>query len=544
MIAAAAAIDFIAQRHSMSRVKWLVAIVAAIYVAIIVSHISYVAGGPDESGYMNEARMLASGRTHIDITPLRTLHLDDSWAIVFTPLGFSPRGHEMVPVYPAGYPILFIFGRFFVVALAAFAAIALTYFIACELGLSFWYAVSAAAILAADATFVLHSIVVMSDVVATFWALLAILLALRAAPHPPFGHLLPASGEKGLARDSSLAPRSGERVAEGRVRGALAYRSEEHTSELHAALPIYPPSGPLPPASGEKGLARDSSLAPRSGERVAEGRVRGALAYAAGAAFAIGVWVRPTNILVAIPVLIVLRSKIVKAVIAAIPFGIALMLFNAKVYGSPFATGYGSAAVFTWGDCFWEQLRYLMHIVSPAVVIGGLLIVLDKKAPRALLFAWFAAFIVFYGCWQVCDNWTLTRFLLPATPALIIAAVFLVRDIPWPRAVAAIVILGILGYSVDKWHKRHILDVPNDQLIYSRSVRVAQQLVPRDAMLVTGLLSGTFFNYDNERFTVRWDTLEADRFAALRARTNAKWYAALSEVEVPMTEFRRRLPGR
>ena len=472
----------------MSRVKWLVAIVAAIYVAIIVSHISYVAGGPDESGYMNEARMLASGRTHIDITPLRTLHLDDSWAIVFTPLGFSPRGHEMVPVYPAGYPILFIFGRFFVVALAAFAAIALTYFIACELGLSFWYAVSAAAILAADATFVLHSIVVMSDVVATFWALLAILLALRAAPHPPFGHLLPASGEKGLARDSSLAPRSGERVAEGRVRGSLA--------------------------------------------------------YAAGAAFAIGVWVRPTNILVAIPVLIVLRSKIVKAVIAAIPFGIALMLFNAKVYGSPFATGYGSAAVFTWGDCFWEQLRYLMHIVSPAVVIGGLLIVLDKKAPRALLFAWFAAFIVFYGCWQVCDNWTLTRFLLPATPALIIAAVFLVRDIPWPRAVAAIVILAILGYSVDKWHKRHILDVPNDQLIYSRSVRVAQQLVPRDAMLVTGLLSGTFFNYDNERFTVRWDTLEADRFAALRARTNAKWYAALSEVEVPMTEFRRRLPGR
>src|ERR1051326_233360 len=185
MIAAAAAIDFIAQRHSMSRVKWLVAIVAAIYVAIIVSHISYVAGGPDESGYMNEARMLASGRTHIDITPLRTLHLDDSWAIVFTPLGFSPRGHEMVPVYPAGYPILFIFGRFFVVALAAFAAIALTYFIACELGLSFWYAVSAAAILAADATFVLHSIVVMSDVVATFWALLAILLALRAAPPPP-----------------------------------------------------------------------------------------------------------------------------------------------------------------------------------------------------------------------------------------------------------------------------------------------------------------------------------------------------------------------
>jgi len=435
----------------MSRVKWLVAIVAAIYVAIIVSHISYVAGGPDESGYMNEARMLASGRAHIDVTPLRTLGLDDSWAIVFTPLGFSPRGHEMVPVYPAGYPLHLLLGGFFVVPLAAFGAIALTYFIARELGLSFWYAVSAAAILAVDATFVLHSIVVMSDVVATFWALLAIWLALRNKP------------------------------------------------------------------------------------------------TWAGIAFAIGVWVRPTNILIAIPLLIALRFRVLKTILGAIPFAVALMLFNAKVYGSPFATGYGSAAVFTWGDCFWEQLRYLIHIVSPAVVIGGAIIVFDKRVTawtRALLIAWFGAFIIFYGCWQVCDNWTLTRFLLPATPALIIGAVFLVRDIPWPRAVAAIVILAILGYSVDKWHKRHILGVTNDQLIYKGSVRAAQQLVPRDAMLVTGLLSGTFFNYDNERFTVRWDTLEADRFATLRARTNAKWYAALSEVEVPMSEFRRRLPGR
>jgi hypothetical protein len=39
------------------------------------------------------------------------------------------------------------------------------------------------------------------------------------APHPPFGHLLPASGEKGTRYRASLAPRSGERVAEGRVRG-------------------------------------------------------------------------------------------------------------------------------------------------------------------------------------------------------------------------------------------------------------------------------------------------------------------------------------
>jgi len=63
------------------------------------------------------------------------------------------------------------------------------------------------------------------------------------APHPPFGHLLPASGEKGNARELPVAPRS------ARNGGEFAPRSAHNAGEL--------------------------PLAPRSGERVAEGRVRG-----------------------------------------------------------------------------------------------------------------------------------------------------------------------------------------------------------------------------------------------------------------------------
>jgi hypothetical protein len=48
-------------------------------------------------------------------------------------------------------------------------------------------------------------------------------------PHPAFGHLLPASAGRRVItqeyRHYPLAPRSGERVAEGRVRGSLAYRA-------------------------------------------------------------------------------------------------------------------------------------------------------------------------------------------------------------------------------------------------------------------------------------------------------------------------------
>ena len=169
--------------------KWLLAIVATIYIAIIVRNISFVAGGPDESGYMNEARMLASGHTHIAIAPLRTLHLDNSFGEVFTPLGFSPRPDgTMVPVYPPGYPIHLLVAAaiggwshapFFIVPLAAFASIVLMYAVAREFGLSPPYAIASAAILAAYPTFVVHSIVVMSDVLAMFWALLAMWLAAR-----------------------------------------------------------------------------------------------------------------------------------------------------------------------------------------------------------------------------------------------------------------------------------------------------------------------------------------------------------------------------
>jgi hypothetical protein len=58
-----------------------------------------------------------------------------------------------------------------------------------------------------------------------WWWVAVAAVALLAAPHPAFGHLLPASGEKG--NRFPLAPRSGERVvrsgAKDRVRGALRW---------------------------------------------------------------------------------------------------------------------------------------------------------------------------------------------------------------------------------------------------------------------------------------------------------------------------------
>src|SRR5205807_306474 len=96
-----------------------------------------------------------------------------------------------------------------------------------------------------------------------------------SAPHPPFGHLLPAGGEKGDNVALPLAPRSEESAAlpASRTGDNVALPVARH----NAALPLAPRSEesaalPLAPRSDENAAL---PLAPRSGERVAEGRVRG-----------------------------------------------------------------------------------------------------------------------------------------------------------------------------------------------------------------------------------------------------------------------------
>src|SRR5438105_835102 len=54
-------------------------------------------------------------------------------------------------------------------------------------------------------------------------------------PDPPFGHLLPASGEKGNLWCCYPSPRvSGERVAGGRVRGFLRYPARDANPAHHS----------------------------------------------------------------------------------------------------------------------------------------------------------------------------------------------------------------------------------------------------------------------------------------------------------------------
>src|SRR5688500_9651939 len=342
--------------------RWRFAIVGIFiaYAVLLFRNTSLAAGGPDESGYMNAARMIASGTLRLEVDALARLGLDPSFLDVFTPLGFNSTGERsIVPAYPPGLPVHLLVAGHYVSPLLALGCLLLTYALGRELGLTPAYATAAAAILAVTPQFILFALQVMSDVPATFWALLAVLLALKSERRP-------------------------------------------------------------------------------------------VLAIAAGAAMAIGVCVRPTNVLVALPVVLAMQGRLgllLRAAAGALPPLIALLWFQNAVYGSPFATGYGTPGQVISFDGFGEKLvfysTWMARTLTPLIAPLGLLVLFHRRVVlwhRALLAAWYLVFLLFYCGWGLFEEWWYTRFLLPATPAIIIAALLLVRDFSRHRAVAAVLI--------------------------------------------------------------------------------------------------------
>ena len=88
-------------------------VVSGVVVATALAWGTYVAGGSDSYCYLNQAELFARGRVH-DIEPLAT---DTTWP--GTPGAFVPAGHAavpgvrgaMVPICPAGYPVLLTAAR-------------------------------------------------------------------------------------------------------------------------------------------------------------------------------------------------------------------------------------------------------------------------------------------------------------------------------------------------------------------------------------------------------------------------------------------------
>jgi dolichyl-phosphate-mannose-protein mannosyltransferase len=182
-------------RRAPRRIALVLILAAAGYGAFLSRYAAFAVGGSDSSGYANTARRLAAGSLLDRPRCLDRLGLPDALTPVFTPLGFlpGPRPGTTAPLYPIGFPAHLAIaaefagwdvGPFLVSPVAAAACLLLLYLVGRELALSRLWSAAAAVILAIFPPFLFQALQPMSDVVATFWCLVAVFSALKARRRP------------------------------------------------------------------------------------------------------------------------------------------------------------------------------------------------------------------------------------------------------------------------------------------------------------------------------------------------------------------------
>lgn len=173
----------------------LACLVLLSYGGFISWNFSSVAAGADSSGYLNSARLIASGRISSELrVPPEFGPQEKLFRQQFQPHGFAPfEGRAgLSPTYAVGLPLhLALAGTLFgwklgallVGVSSALAAIVLCYLVARSFGISPSLAIASAATLAAYPVLIYMSLQPLSDVLATAWCLAAVFAALRAGDH-------------------------------------------------------------------------------------------------------------------------------------------------------------------------------------------------------------------------------------------------------------------------------------------------------------------------------------------------------------------------
>jgi hypothetical protein len=166
------------------------------YAMLLWHLIGAVSGGSDNSGYFNEARLLAHGRIHAPMRTLPGLPADASTRFLYIPLGFKPAAEgtaQMVPTYPPGLPLLLVPAAGVLgweragdvlLLLHSLAGIALVFALGRACGLPDQWALAGSVVLAASPLYLFTSLQALSDVPATVWATAAVLAAMRSGERP------------------------------------------------------------------------------------------------------------------------------------------------------------------------------------------------------------------------------------------------------------------------------------------------------------------------------------------------------------------------
>lgn len=277
-------------------------------------------------------------------------------------------------------------------------------------------------------------------------------------------------------------------------------------------------------------------------------------AFFCGVAVALAVLTRPSNLLLALPVVLALGTawrRYLWVGLGGLPGALLLAWYNQKLYGSPLATGYGDVRSAFSALYLLPNLahfaRWIPLLLTP-LVLAALVAPFTPDGRRRdglVLLAWAGALIGFYAFYYHSgETWWYLRFILPAFPVLILAALTggqaLInrarhRPFIWITLLAAALI-----WETILFRRLGVLHVKEGEATYPAAAAWARTHLPRNAAVFCMQVSGAVFYY-TDFLVVRWDLAEIGPLLAALRTQQRPVYAILYEFEEPLA--RKRIPG-
>jgi hypothetical protein len=288
-------------------------------------------------------------------------------------------------------------------------------------------------------------------------------------------------------------------------------------------------------------------------------------AAACGASLAVAVLVRPTSLVFA-PALLVLLGidlrRLALFAVSGLPGAAWFAWYNHRLYGGPLRSGYGDIyADFGLHYAVPTALHFAqwLGLMLPAALLALPFAALVHRHTRRREFVALAlaamgniGLYLFYGVSH--EVWWCLRFILPGVAVLILAGLLGVEALArgvgsrWPRAfrptVALVLVVWAIGNSWYWTNRLHVLYVQKYEQAYADAAREVKARVPDNALVVCSLFSGALFYYTNLPVLV-FDSIKADdfaRYAALARGAGRPVYAVVFEVEED-DGLRTRCPG-
>ena len=250
-------------------------------------------------------------------------------------------------------------------------------------------------------------------------------------------------------------------------------------------------------------------------------------AFACGVCLAIAVLVRPTNLLLA-PALLVLLGfdwkKIVLFGLGGLPGAAWMAYYNHHLYGSATQSGYGdifAAFALHYGAPTALHFVKWLALLLPTALLALPLVAWWRPGSRrrevialSLVVGLVGGLYLFYEVSH--EVWWCLRFVLPAIPAMILLGLLgldaWAKTEKIPAVGGVLLALWAVGLSCYWTPKLTVFLMKQYEQAYADGARAARAEFPNNALLLTFAFSGTFYFYSD--FTVlRWDQIEAPVFA-------------------------------